>query len=234
MYIRIKNNDTVNHIWGGKEFLPSEIYTIQTADYQNFISNQSFFASVGSGIALIGSSDEFFSNPVEGWEFLEHEGITSLSISSLPEAEPFALPSYRTKRNATEDIVTIQSGTTETIDFKLDSERYVSGGCLIIENAEFGDYCTAEVIDIDGVIPTLYRTELCENYPTVASYIDKEFIKVKTPGSITVGSITQHEIDTYPLNAKITAGLYLRITYIAVSSGLDRRACVNYYLTKKL
>ena len=157
-----------------------------------------------------------------------------VNVVAAVEPEPFAIPSYRTKRNATADIITIESGHTQTVDFKLTVERYVSGGCIVIENAEFGDYCTAEVIDIDGVIPAPYRSVLCENYPTVAIYIEKEFIKVKTPGTITAGSVTQHEIDTYPLNAKITSGLYLRVTYIATSSGLDRRVCVNYYLTKKL
>jgi hypothetical protein len=158
----------------------------------------------------------------------------SVNIVSAPEPEPFAIPSYRTKRNATASIVTIEPSNTQTIDFKLTAERYVSGGCLVIENAEFGDYCTAEVIDIDGVIPEIYRSTMCENYPTVAMYIEKEFIKVKTPGTVTAGSITQHEIDTYPLHAKITPGLYLRVTYTAVNSGLNRRAVVNYHLTKKL
>lgn len=234
MDIRIKNNDLVNRTWGGKEFTPGEIYTLQQVDYTNFVTSAILFTDVGSGKALVGSLDSFFTDPIKGWEFLEHEGSDEVVITSLPELQPFALPAYRTKRNAIASPVTIAPGAIATIDFQLTAERYVSGGCIIIENAEFGDYCIAEVIDIDGVIPAPYRAALCENHPTVATYIEKEYIKLSTPGSITAGSISRNDIDTYPLNAKITVGLYLRVTYVAVNSGLNRRAVVNYYLTKKL
>jgi hypothetical protein len=158
----------------------------------------------------------------------------SVNIVSAPEPEPFAIPLYRTKRNATASILTIEPSNTQIIDFKLTAERYVSGGSLVIENAEFGDYCSAEIVDLDGNIPEQYRDSLCENYPVVAVYIEKEFIKVNTPGSVQNGSISIHEIDTYPLNAKITQGLYLRVTYIAVNSGINRRVAVNYSLSKKM
>ena len=148
-----------------------------------------------------------------------------ISINSNP---PFAEPTYRTKRNATQSIVSIEPDNYQNIDFLMTAERYVAGGLIIIENAVFGDYLTAEVIDIDGVIPSLYRAALCENWPTVALYVEKAWILAS--GDI----MTKMEMDTYPLNAKISAGLYLRITYHAINSGSTRRVAVNYYLTKKL
>jgi hypothetical protein len=158
----------------------------------------------------------------------------STIITSQPDPAPFALPTFRTKRNATASHITVASNSDEEIQFLLTSERYVSGGDLIVENAEFGDYITAEVEDIDGVIPEAYRAALCEAWPVVSSYIEKEYVRVATPGSVQAGSVTTHSINTYPLNAKITAGLYLCIHYYAVNSGLSRRLVVNYHLTKKL
>lgn len=72
MDIRVRNNDTVNHTWGGKEFTPDEIYQIQLADYDQFLTDSTLFSSVGIGDASIGNLDGFYDNPIEGWEYLEH------------------------------------------------------------------------------------------------------------------------------------------------------------------
>jgi len=155
-------------------------------------------------------------------------------LKSAPEVLPFAQPTYRTKRDAIADLISVAKNTTGDIDFLLTAERYVQGGTLIVENAEIGDYITAMVEDIDGVIPAPYRAALCEAWPIVAQYVMKEFIEVGVPGSVTAGTVTKHHIESYPLNAKIPAGLYLCIEYHAVDSGLTRRVAVNYHLTKKL
>ena len=155
-------------------------------------------------------------------------------ITSAPDPAPFAQPTYRTKRNATTNLVSIAAGDNSDVAFVLTSERYVNGGCLIVENAEIGDYIVAEVEDVNGVIPAPYRTALCENYPVVSTYIEKEFVRVMTPGTVQAGAITVHEINTSPLNAKISANLCLCVHYYAVNSGLTRRLAINYHLTKKL
>jgi len=160
--------------------------------------------------------------------------VDNVAIVTQPDPAPFAIPSYRTKRDAISDLISIEKNTVGDIDFKLTAERYVSGGDIIIENAEIGDYVIAMVEDIDGVIPSPYRAALCEAWPIVATYISKAFVTVKVPGSIQAGSITTQIIDTYPLNAKISAGLYLCIEYHAIDSGLTRRIGINYHLTKKL
>lgn len=155
-------------------------------------------------------------------------GSLSATLAAPVDSNPFAVPTYRTKRNATATLITIAPDSHEHIDFHLTAERYVAGGTLIVENGVFGDYAVAEIVDTDGVIPEPYRGVLCEAWPTVATYIEKEWIEVS--GS----TMSKHKIDTAPLNAKVTAGLYLRVTYYAVASGENRRVGVNYYLTKKL
>lgn len=152
---------------------------------------------------------------------------------TVPEQEPFAQPVYRTKRDAAA-ITSVSPNNSVDIDFLITAERYIHGGCIIVENAEFGDYITAQVEDLYGIIPLAYRAALCEAHPIVSQYIVKQYIEVETPGTALAGGITTQEVDTFPLNAKIPAGLYLCITYYAVNSGLTRRIAINYYLTKKL
>lgn len=158
----------------------------------------------------------------------------TFAISSMPDPAPFATPSYRTKKNATASLATVEPGTIGDIDFAMTEERYVSGGALIVENAEIGDYVIGYLEDKNGLIPAPYRAVLCEAWPIVAKYIEKTWIAPVIPGSIQAGSICHHEVNTYPLNAKITAGLFLCIEYHAANSGLPRRIGVNYDLTKKL
>jgi hypothetical protein len=155
-------------------------------------------------------------------------------VTSQPDPVPFAQPTYRTKRDALPNLVSCAKGETADIDFVLTSERYVSGGEIIVENAEIGDYIVASVQDPNGLIPAPYRSVVCENWPMVAEYISKCFMPISVPGTIQAGSISTYSIDTYPLNAKISQGLSLRISYHAVNSGLTRRVAVNYHLTKKM
>lgn len=151
-----------------------------------------------------------------------------IEVTKQPDPAPFATPSYRTKLNATPNTITVAPNTSDEIQFKMLSERYVTGGAIIVKNAEFGDYIEASVVDVDGIIPSPYRAALCEAWPIISTYIEKSFVKIDN------GSYTHHEINTYPLNAKITAGLYLCVTYHAVSVGNAREVAVNYNLTKKL
>jgi len=158
---------------------------------------------------------------------IENE-VKTVNVNTLPEPQPFALPSYRTKRNATASLVTIPENSLNVIDFVMGQERYVTGGALIVKNAQLGDYITASVYDGNSIIPEAYRPIVCEAWPVIAEYIEKEWIKISD------GSYSFHEINTYPLNAKITVGLVLRVTYHACAGGLDRVVACNYNLTKKL
>jgi hypothetical protein len=183
--------------------------------------------SEGDETILDGLVDEHVNEP------LEENEAKPVAVTEQPDPIAFAQPTHRTKRYAT-DIVTIAKNTSEEIGFQLPSELWSMGGCLLVENAEFGDYVTASVYDVDSVIPEPYRAALCEAWPVVATYIVKAYVKVEVPGTVQAGSISNIEVLTHPLIAKITAGLYLRLTYHAVDSGLTRRAAVNYYLLKKL
>lgn len=150
---------------------------------------------------------------------------TSVDITSQP---PFAEPLYRTKRSRTAALSVIPAGQSAAIDFMLTKDLYISGGCVVATGAQIGDYVTAEVYDKNSVIPAPYRAVLCESWPSVARYIDGEWVQANPSG------VTVHDINTYPLNAKLTAGLWLRLTYFASATGSDRTVGVNYYLTQKL
>jgi len=146
------------------------------------------------------------------------------------ENVPFAKPDYRTKRNATSSWITCSENSTTTSDFQLTAEFYISGGQILVKNAKEGDYISAEVYDVDQVIPSPYRSALCEAWPSVAKYVVKQWLLPSIDGY----GYDRTTIDTYPLNAKLTAGLYLRVNYHATSDSGNRKMAVNYFLTKKL
>lgn len=225
--IRVKNNTESTKTWVNVEYSPGQIYQIPASQavVDAHARNDIFLDAITHGEALIGDADTWLVGTSEQIAWLHGD---CLDITSLPDPAPFAQPVYRTKRNATASTIEVAAGNTETIDFEMEEERYISGGTMIVKNAEFGDYISAEVRDIDGVIPEAYRSSLCENWPIVAKYIEKEFIEANS------GDMTCHRVCTYPLNAKITPGLYLRVTYTAVNSGVTRLLAVNYNLTKKL
>lgn len=154
-------------------------------------------------------------------------------VVSIQEQPPFAKPDYRTKMDAVtawESFDETVAGGIKTIDFQITEERYATGGEIILKDAKEGDYISAEVYDKDGVIPEPYRASLCEAHPSVATYITKRWLKPCATGEY--GSVM---IDTFPLNAKISAGLYLRVTYhVNVSEAGTRKCTINYNLTKKL
>lgn len=218
----IKNNTNDTHTWCNKEYAPGEENVLSTqGQANNYLGNTAFIIAVASGQAQIGNGNIFMPSLAEAIAWL---GGDIVEVNSTP---PFATPTYRTKYDATPSSTIVPVNNYAHIDFLLTDERYVSGGCLMVKNGQFGDYVVAEVRDEDGVIPEEYRSTLCESWPTVAKYIVKGWIKYCG------GDYTAHEIDTVPLNAKITAGLYLRLTYYTTSAGTDREVLINYYFTKK-
>jgi len=169
-------------------------------------------------------------NSIEKTEF-EASYKTFGNKSTLSQPSPFAKPSFRTKMDAILNWVTCSSDSVTDLDFTLMNERYVTGGEIIFKNAKEGDYITACVYDgfNGGVIPEAYRASLCEAWPIVATYVEKRYL-VPT----TVDGYGILALDTYPLNAKISQYLQLRVTYHSTSEVGDRRVTVNYNLTQKL
>jgi hypothetical protein len=159
----------------------------------------------------------------------ENKNSIGLVESKTISTPPFAEPDFRTKRDGTASWITVSPSSNQVIDFLLTEERYVTGGEIIFKNAKQGDYISAEVYDTDSVIPEPYRAPLCEAWPSVSKYVVKKWLvptEVDKYGSFT--------IDTYPLNAKISAGLYLRVAYHSSAESGNREVAINYHLTKKI
>lgn len=212
-----------------KAFLDARDVSPQYLEDNNFyyiVAADGFF-EIETAIAKDGSEAADQADFENNYKSGANQTPVTYTETTITETPPFATPSYRTKHDATPSITSVTANDHVHIDFQLTAERYVSGGCLVVKNAQFGDYVTAEVYDKDSVIPEAYRAALCESWPVVALYTIKEWVRYQ-------GDYTVHEIDTTPLNAKITAGLYLRVTYYAVDAGSTREILINYNLTKKL
>jgi hypothetical protein len=220
----IKNTDTSNHTWGGVLFTPDMVYTLQSSQEQlSFANDSSFVSGLSSGMAQVSFDSVIQTDIASTIAALRGEQV----FVKVLESPPFAKPDYRTKRDATGAWLEVAASETKVVDYVLNEERYVTGGEIIYFGAKKGDWIEAEVNDPYGYIPEPYRAALCENHPTVAKYIIKKWLKPSD-------SYESFTIDTYPLNAKISAGLSLRIVYHATSEAGSRSIAINYHLTKRL
>ncbi len=135
----------------------------------------------------------------------------------------FSEPDFRTKNDAS-DLVDAPLNDTTSSDYRLLEELYLSGGDIVINNAEHGDWVKACIYDKDAVIPEYLRSGLCEAWPVVVTYVKKMLVKPSL----------DNKIDTRPLNAKLTPGLYLRISLTTTNTGSLRSFGINYDLQKRL
>ena len=221
---RIKNKSGAATTLRGHYFEIDELYTIPDPLRVSWATSDEVIAAIGSGdFAIFDDVSELGIS--EGVDLLKNVVPVKAEIEKEP---PFAEPTYRTKYDATDELITCEPDTVTSIDFEMPEELYVHGGAIVVKNAKFGDSIVAQVRDDAGLIPEAYRAALCEAWPVVAEYVPKQFIHYLG------GEYTVHCICTKPLNAKITAGLTLRIAYDATAEGLDREVAVNYMLTKKL
>lgn len=227
--IKLKNNTEASSSWIGVTIGAGEYYQLQNEQDLNLaVSNVKVNQDIWSGAIIINDGTVDLSAAAgDSWLKGNDTAPKSVNILTTPDPVPFAQPLYRTKRDATAMWAECIADDVTTVDFLLTAERYVSGGDIIFKDAKEGDYISAEVMDLDSVIPAPYRAALCEAHPSVAKYIIKMWLKPCT-------GYDSLEIDTYPLNAKISAGLYLRVSYHATDEAGTRKMAVGYHLTKKL
>jgi len=209
----------------GHEFQVAEVYTIQETVRKSWATSDDVVCAITDEDFEIHDADGVISGVSDQIDWLKSYLPHCIDIEHMT---PFAEPLYRSKFTAIPSIASVSINTSENIDYEVPNERYVYGGQIIVENAELGDYIEALIYDKDSVIPSAYRSELCEDWPKVATYIEKQFLPINSEG------ISVADINTYPLNAKITAGLYMRVVYHAVNEGSQRKVGVNYLMTKKL
>lgn len=227
----IKNDSGGDKTWVGQLVLNAAYYQIQTHEEVSWANNSALLTDIGSGDAIVAKDDSGTADIVdinEAISYLKDNTPSDVNVTTIPELHAFAAPEFRTKRDKCPTLTTVVINGSEIIDYQLTEEMYASGGKIVVKNAEFGDWVSAEVYDKDSVIPTEYRAATCEAWPSVAKYIISEWVSVND------STICEHTIDTKPLNAKITAGLYLRVTYNTTNAGISREVLINYDLTKKL
>jgi len=224
--------------------MSSHNYTMVSVNldqFQNEIASSSITVALSSVSKLGDDVTVAFKADLSAGEITTLNGLASTHIAvadeefvaqvKVTEQPPFAQPTFRTKMDAIPNWVTCPSNTPTIMDFTLLAERYVTGGEIIFKNAKEGDYITACVYDgyNGGVIPEPYRDALCEAWPIVATYVEKRYLVPTITDGFGVLAL-----DTYPLNAKISQYLQLRVTYHSSAEAGDRKVTVNYNLTQKL
>jgi hypothetical protein len=131
-------------------------------------------------------------------------------------ARAYAFASSDFLYNASGITATVPHGTTVAIDFKIPGTigtfMYLNGAYAITQNAVFGDYVNAYVIDKDNVLGYGANTVL-------SSYINHWYIDPANPLDITT-----------PYAAKPPAGVYIRVVYVSTGALLDVGIAINYRL----
>ena len=153
---KIKNLTGAVNTLNGHQFQIDEVYTIQDVARATWANEDTVLQAIADSDYQIHDSVGAISSISDQIDWLKNH--TPIKVDEL---QPFAEPTYRTKRNATGSIVSCPINQSTVIDFQMTEERYVSGGTLIAKNVEFGDYICAEVYDKDSVIPEAYRAALC-------------------------------------------------------------------------
>lgn len=225
--VYIKNNTQETKTWYNLEFAADQEQQIAASNpalLAKFASHDPLLVAIANGEALVGNGLQYFTTISEQIDWLKGDVPPKID-SNITNKTPFADPIYRTKYDGIDAIVEIAPGAAEDMDFQLVEERYIKGGRIVYANAQLGDHVHAEVYDKDGVIPEEFRAALCENWPTVAAYIDVTWIN-PTSGEL--------QMDTAPLIAKVPAGLYFRLRYHACAEGTTRKVAVTYFLLKEL
>ena len=124
----------------------------------------------------------------------------------------------------------VNHNETKDIDFKIEEERWINGGRLVVDNRGEGDKCTFEVVDKDYLYAgTLYPADFngvawetaAPNGVVLDTFIDSFFIP--TTGDLQVNL-------AYP--ARLVAGLYVRLKYTSTHAGGAKVKC-NLYLHMK-
>ena len=220
--MKVKNNTNSSDVWMGMTIVDGSEYVVGQSELSGWRADSKVMADISSLKLLVHDGTSYITDAAKAVAHFLDSAVAQVSVISQT---PFAEPSFRTKRDKTPSIVTVSPGATEIIDFMLTQERYVTGGSMAIEGSEMGDYVSAEIYDKDSIIPSPYRDALCESWPCVAKYINGQWVPK---------SVTHMEINTYPLSAKVSAGLYLRVTYTASQAGSSRKVGVTYFLNKKL
>lgn len=113
-------------------------------------------------------------------------------------------------------IATIPHGAATNIDFAIPgvpgSYLYINGATVITQNATFGDWASANIVDVNNIVGYGAGAIL-------GNYITKWYINPSQ----------QFDINT-PYAGKIPAGVFMRIVYNSVSTITNVNVAINYLL----
>lgn len=108
---------------------------------------------------------------------------------------------------------TAGADSTTDIDWRFPEERWITGGIFAVNNGNWGDSATIQIIDIDNVLgygANVVLDTFAENYGVMS---DQQF---------------QGDIEC-PYVALIPAGLYIRIKYTNTSESTAAQILLNLH-----
>lgn len=103
---------------------------------------------------------------------------------------------------------------TTNLDHKITKDNsYLNGGRFIYQNAEWGDFISCQIVDVDNILGYGAGTVL-------KTYIEKWYIHPNET----------HAVCELPYAGHVPKNLYLRVKYTSVGTTNDVNMAINYHL----
>jgi hypothetical protein len=213
--ITVKNIDIESRTWCGMLIAPSATYEIQDQELSKWQTNSDVIVSIATGeLAVVHNGSEIV-DVATAMGLLKPVAPTDSTGTPIVRSTPFS-DSGGFRFRGCSFTGSSPTGTATPIDFKIENERYVNGGFLIVDKIGSDDRMTFQVVDKDNVLGYGFDVVLDE-------FIKDFYIPTKSELNIALD---------YP--ARINAGLYLRMIYTSTHADGANIKCNLYLHWKQL
>jgi hypothetical protein len=75
---RIKNNTSQSDVWVGQRIEPGEYFEMPSSHQERWVEDVRVFQDIANARLIINDGEEDITNPIEGFEYLEHSNVESV------------------------------------------------------------------------------------------------------------------------------------------------------------
>jgi len=157
----VKNNTAKDYVFLGKTINVGEYYAIPDVDLVKWVSDSAVLAAVTSMVLIVAKDDTGtgdYSNMLEGLSFLQNSVPSSVTVSKLPQAEPFSTSIGHSFKGQGVSQLCLAGQMTQ-IKLVVDATYDLTGIELL--NSALGDLVNMKIYDdANGTYSTFANAEL--------------------------------------------------------------------------
>ena len=145
MILKIKNEDSVDHIWGGQTIAPNTTFTVPSTDLTIFQTDSTLVAAIATGIAVIADETAEFSNVISAIEYLRNSLPPSVAVAPFATKTVGAKKLFKRAHGIQADLASGSNTVIFTIPY---AWAKLSG--ITIVGGELGDFTDLFILDSTG------------------------------------------------------------------------------------